>query len=47
MSAVVQDRRMKTGFLIDVEALVREIQLYLAAVDEFRAAGYPPRPRSR
>jgi hypothetical protein len=30
----------------DLETLLREIQLYLAAVDVFRAAGYPPRTRS-
>lgn len=31
---------------VDLETLLREIQLYLAEVDVFRAAGYPPRPRS-
>lgn len=31
---------------IDLKTLMREIHLYLAAVDAFRAAGYPPRPRT-
>jgi hypothetical protein len=44
--AVAHDRRMETEIqIIDVEALLREIQRYLAAVDAFRAEGYPPRPR--
>ena len=38
--------RKQATWTPDLETLLREIQLYLAAVDVFRAAGYPPRPRS-
>ena len=44
MGGVPHDRRVmeKQSRLIDVEALVEEIQRYLAVVDAFRAEGYKP-----
>jgi len=40
VSAAAHDRRMeKQGRVADVEALIREIQRYLAVVNAFRASG--------
>ena len=44
MSGAAHRRRMNANEL-DIEALVAEIQRYLAAVDAFRAAGCQPRWR--